>query len=165
MIKPVSYTHLDVYKRQIFSCYDDRRICAFIFLAFKEHSVFFPVIILDSPVHIRYTKALRFISCIRPCHLFPETVQFFLCHTFSIVNDLENDFISLLFTGNQDFTFPPLILNSMIKRILDKRLQCKLRYNVAVDLLIHLDLIVQNILIAELLDLQIALNMLSLIHI
>ena len=71
----------------IFSRYDDRRICAFIFLAFKEHSVFSPVIILDSLVHIRYTKALRFISCIRPCHLFPETVQFFLCHTFSIVND------------------------------------------------------------------------------
>lgn len=47
----------------------------------------------------------------------------------------------------------------MIKRIFDKRLQCKLRYNVAVDLLIHLDLIVQDILIAELLDLQIALNM------
>ena len=82
-----------------------------------------------------------------------------LRHAGPVVPDFEDSPVVPGISPDPDMPPSPFVLNAMVEGIFHKRLQGKLKYAVFFQGLIQRHFIIQDILVADFLDLQITLNM------
>ena len=123
--------------------------------------IFFPEVQTDPFIYIIKSVDFR-LTGISIADALPYLSQAFRCHAPAIVGDPQDTVTVLHFPINADHTLSPFVLNAVVQRIFHQRLQCDLGYPAGVQFFRHADFILENILIAHLLDFQIAAHMLKL---
>ena len=141
--------------------------CSFIQRTVYRNTRTASAIQLQSLLNIRQAKSfslLRFDDG-RRLYVLSQFRKCFLIHSFASV--LNDDFDSLIINEsaiNLDTSASSLVLDAMIQSILYDRLKCQLGNHKFLDFLGNIDMILHDILVAYLLDNQIAFDMTKLYH-
>ena len=96
-------------------------------------------------------------------YLAAKLFQLAFVHPHPVVPDRQAEHIPVLFPGNVDVSLGPLVLDAVVERVLHQGLQRQLQNLVIVQRRIDPDVVLQYVVVAHLLDFQVAPDMLFLL--